>query len=591
MNSGSLRGYQRPAYVNPARGEWRAACLGLFPFMPIIAIVIAVASFLAWSNGLLWNGWVLIGGLRSSFDWQAPGRVVTLTVALVVAALAWLVGAFLVRGSSAAHRVNARSYGELCERLERLKSRCAIVSQAGGEPANRSPSARQRAACWEVFTNIEQIQAGLEAPGPQWIQRSGYLNAWSLVYRSEEALLELEPIPTVIQDALHDELRLTGSEIQHSEHLLTKLRVAVSTLSAEATPYLISPLPAVHDAATQAAGARVATANAAAATVEAQGLATTNSELQGLAQEATKAAQEAQGALDAAIAAQAAAVAASTRAQVLAQQASRTAAFAAADGQVTPSAVPPIPPIPPAPDEVARAALREVRSSVNNFRQDRWDAFVEARSHLVLAMTLAGLVTFVVLAIALIAGAGAVQVTAAASFFLVGTLVGLINTLVIEGQTGSESRMVNDYGLSRARLYLVPLLSGLVGVAGIVLIAMVPTALAGIAQPAQSGSLPPVPAPPLASPSPVPVASPLTGDLVAQSTPTPAPTPVVPPQPGAAGQVRLPDILNLENYPFGLVLAAIFGLAPGLFVSALKKQADRYGAELQSTEANDRPRT
>ena len=50
-------GYQRPAYVKPARGDWRAAFIKLVPFIPIIAMVVATMGFITWSNGLLWNGW------------------------------------------------------------------------------------------------------------------------------------------------------------------------------------------------------------------------------------------------------------------------------------------------------------------------------------------------------------------------------------------------------------------------------------------------------------------------------------------------------------------------------------------------------
>jgi hypothetical protein len=64
-------------------------------------------------------------------------------------------------------------------------------------------------------------------------------------------------------------------------------------------------------------------------------------------------------------------------------------------------------------------------------------------------------------------------------------------------------------------------------------------------------------------------------------TPTPAPTPVPPPTQLA----RLEDIFNLGRNAFGLVVAAIFGLAPNLVISALQQRIDEYKADLKSTEA------
>ena len=52
------------------------------------------------------------------------------------------------------------------------------------------------------------------------------------------------------------------------------------------------------------------------------------------------------------------------------------------------------------------------------------------------------------------------------------------------------------------------------------------------------------------------------------------------------GVVReLGEIFNLGNYPFGLIIAAIFGLTTRLLTDRLRQQTDRYTEELKTTQA------
>lgn len=66
---------------------------------------------------------------------------------------------------------------------------------------------------------------------------SGYVSVWKAIPRAEEALLLLAPTTEVIAGALYDELR-PGSQIDNNDQLLSKLRLAVHHLSADATGYL-----------------------------------------------------------------------------------------------------------------------------------------------------------------------------------------------------------------------------------------------------------------------------------------------------------------------------------------------------------------
>ena len=48
---------------------------------------------------------------------------------------------------------------------------------------------------------------------------------------------------------------------------------------------------------------------------------------------------------------------------------------------------------------------------------------------------------------------------------------------------------------------------------------------------------------------------------------------------------HLGNIFNLDDRPFGLVLAAIFGLSPTVLISRLQQEAEKYKADLKSTES------
>jgi hypothetical protein len=76
----------------------------------------------------------------------------------------------------------------------------------------------------------------------------------------------------------------------------------------------------------------------------------------------------------------------------------------------------------------------------------------------------------------------------------------------------------------------------------------------------------------------------------------PASTPTVSPAPSSGTQssgriAPLPDIFSLDTYPYGLLIAAIFGLAPGLLLGGLQQQSDKYKEYLKSSQATtaDRP--
>jgi hypothetical protein len=178
-------------------------------------------------------------------------------------------------------------------------------------------------------------------------------------------------------------------------------------------------------------------------------------------------------------------------------------------------------------ERLARAVLREVRHAMNTFIQDSMEGIVRARNRLWRAILLTATTTFLLVGLAVLNDVPKQLLTGASVFFLVAAVVGLFNRLRLQAQSDLA---VEDFNLFEARLVHTPLISGLAGVAGVILVAVVP----------------------------------------------------------AASTQNLPDlttIFDLAKNPFGLLVAAAFGLAPGRIIGPLEDQTERLKGQLKAGKA------
>jgi hypothetical protein len=255
------------------------------------------------------------------------------------------------------------------------------------------------------------------------------------------------------------------------------------------------------------------------------------------------------------------------------------------------SGYPPLPTIEPedqTPEakHQARAVLREVRRVINEYRDARREGLVRSRNQLLWTGIVTSLAAYALLAIAVLTvpdgRVGREAIIAAAAFFLVGAVVGLFDQL--RRGSGTETAPEEDYGVTRARLLYIPLLSGLAAVGGVLVTAMLYGTLNNTIPPNEAAA-----ATPGATATATVVATPgATVVVEATVTPTPEPegvrefTPDVP---------ALDSVFDLQENRFSLLIAAVFGLTPGLLVERLQNQATRYTSELQSTSAQSIRRT
>ena len=195
----------------------------------------------------------------------------------------------------------------------------------------------------------------------------------------------------------------------------------------------------------------------------------------------------------------------------------------------------------------ARQRLRQVAAAVNAFRDRSLADLVRLRNVMLAALVLTESFAFGILALAVAASpgdSGKTAIAAGVTFFLVAAVIGLFSRLVSRQGSGPA---VNDYGLQVAQLLLIPTVSGLAGLVGVVLSAIL-------------------------------FSTSFTSLVAASAARVSQPTQL----PG------LDMIFNLATNPAGIVFAAVFGFSPALLVSRIDNLVATYKSAITSTETMSR---
>jgi hypothetical protein len=179
----------------------------------------------------------------------------------------------------------------------------------------------------------------------------------------------------------------------------------------------------------------------------------------------------------------------------------------------------------PISKSAAPLMLREVRRTINEFRDEARCGLVRARDQLAVTVGATGVLTWLLIGLALTAGASRDEVIAGSAFYLVAGLVGLFRQLQLA--SARETVSGEDFNLAAVRLIHAPLFSGIAGVAGVVVTRL--------------GT---------------------SGDATALSS-----------------------IFNIGANRLGLLVAAVFGLTPNLLTANLHSKAEAYKSDLKSSDA------
>ncbi|GAC1393092.1 MAG: hypothetical protein NVS4B11_37790 [Ktedonobacteraceae bacterium] len=428
-------------------------------------------------------------------DWYAPIYGVLLT------SIGWLLVAVFGSYSATAGGANMGSYAQMRTRWLQLKARLGLKEDAEGnlkemdmeqlhkdvgleisEPYQKLALREAYAFCHGISRNMCSADTGL-----RWVSGSGYTSTWDLIHHAEEALIEVEPVETVLRGAMHDMFAIKGSTMSNGDELLDKLMQAVKDLDPLATEYFNEHQPDKS---------RDRLLNKLILTVKSER-------------------------------------------EVLRQIADKFSIFIKhGDNSTDDEEVEKVTPTDEKLQAKGRLALREIRRTLNGFRDGIWDGLVRARNRLLGTIALTGVVTHILLCTAILTdgvdsnASNEKAIIAATAFYIVGAIAGLFGRFYNE--LGSN-KGGDDYGLSFARLIATPLLSGLAGVGGVLVSVLLYNKL---------------------SSDPNTVATALSAIFG----------------------------LNATIY---LLVAAVFGLTPNLIIRSLQQQTEKYVADLRSSKGSE----
>lgn len=157
----------------------------------------------------------------SAFNFDAAPATIWGAIAWVVS---WLASGLVYGPSTSPDRANASNYGELINRLATLEARrdqlCRSLSTQGAASTPKLAS-----ACAEATAHLDWVREQATGPGDmRWVNGAGYIAIWQRLHRAEEALLGVEPGDELLDEAIHDELRVKGSAIPNRDDLIGILK-------------------------------------------------------------------------------------------------------------------------------------------------------------------------------------------------------------------------------------------------------------------------------------------------------------------------------------------------------------------------------
>ncbi|HKV30687.1 MAG TPA: hypothetical protein VJT14_06690 [Candidatus Dormibacteraeota bacterium] len=197
-------------------GSTPAMLASLAPAIPMLAAAGTISSYAANIPGA-WSG------MSAAVTAILAGSLATVVI--------WLAVALSARRFASAALANPEEYGQLRMRVQQMKTR---LQEAPPPSLLQADSVARQGGLQEAGDLIALLEADLSTAGLRWVLAVGYINAWAILHRAEEAMFVAERVDALVSQSVYDEARLDGSDIAHAGELLTKLRHAVSVLDATA---------------------------------------------------------------------------------------------------------------------------------------------------------------------------------------------------------------------------------------------------------------------------------------------------------------------------------------------------------------------
>src|SRR5260370_20256742 len=360
----------------------------------------------------------------SSFQWLGASAMVII-LGLIITLVLWLLLAIPCRSFATAKGGRPSDFASLKRRAGVLKEQLGIVKS---ERATRD--AEYKVAIADIESNRKNYDDMLNCNGLPWVSYTGYVSMWDRINKVDEAMVGVLPCETVIESANYDELSLKGAGVPESNDLLKLLYNAIDTLSPD------SKGPQQSSWQNQDGNLQHSLAQAMLTLLEdgidSSGLLAStekplsHSHQQYLAQ------------------AMLALLKKTTDPKKVTNPPSLSAAN---NGQVSQQN-----------EQKARADIRKVKSALHKFTNERWDGLVRARNQLMGTAFLTAFFTYILVIIAILANIPRMNTIDAMVFYFLGAIVGLFGRLFDERNADT---VMDDYGLSMARIIVTPLISGL----------------------------------------------------------------------------------------------------------------------------------
>ncbi len=337
--------------------------------------------------------------------------------------IAWLLVSLLFVPLTSPRNANSRSYGLLESRYQQLQTRLNVLSNEypldSRDPKYEALPDYQKTALNEAHDKLDEITENIDDSNTRlaWTLGYGYVNVWGMLHRAEEALVEVEAKEMVMRGAMHDKMAISGSQMSNRDELLAKLRFAARKLD----PSLIGLFKPLAVPAPSEDG--------------------DDPQIQQLEKDVQQIADHVGVKL----------------------HRGHTAPFPDSDGSGKSAH--------DGGDEArARLTLREVRRSLNDYRDHLWEGLLRARNNLLGVTFVTSVGTHILLCIAILAlpvnTASHATIIASVSYYMLGAIAGLFGRI---GQATLANVAVDDYGLTLAQVMSRPLYSGLAGLGGVLL--------------------------------------------------------------------------------------------------------------------------
>ncbi len=609
------------------KGTYKSALL----LVAVVAPIPVIATFI---TAILYI--ILEQQFTSPPAWLSYG---VLFIGFGATIIVWLFAALFCRGRATAKGANKLSYDAIIQELRRLEvnyetinndktndtdevveiddaittvqvtqtgavskniEEVGVIAASRSEPQNDNAGSLQR-AYYALYGEHEDeyIENILKVNGAQWVQASGYISIWNRLQAADAEMISLLPIETVSGEADYDLSRLTDSTIPDNQQWIDRINTAKATL--EKINKQQSQKPEENSAPQAAHGqSQPLQVNAIQDNEEQKQLEQALVDLLkfGL-----------------------------TSSTLPMDEAHIPKSFGPAFLAIIKNAVMPPTPQPQQTEEQARADLRQARIFINSYISNRWAGLIHSRNLLIGISFYTSIFIYALFILAIIDNAAPPAIFAALVFFIVGAVAGLFPRLAPKtrvtsqptqttnltriAKTNNQSAKPNsqlsaangqakttnqpasqsdnqnassnmkplsdDYGLTRARILITPVFSGLAALIGVVLASMLSITLVALTPgPSNTGT-------------PAPVAIVATATVTAATSAPVAPTAPTAPQGNRSipNYPSLDEIYSLTNNVQGVIFALVFGFLPSLVINALQREAADLQCQLQSTDPGE----